>query len=106
MVHRTPWIRRHLASDSAEVRWTRRQPIPVEGQSSKLEIAMKEYYNWELKRLETPMQVMAKNNLGSSKTITRICCGQSIKAHLKKDPGPDVGKEYGPPREEDHSQDE
>ena len=45
VVHQTPWIRRRLAGDSTEIKQIRRQPIPVEGQSSKLEIAMEEYYN-------------------------------------------------------------
>ena len=107
VVHQTPWIRQHLAGDSAEVKWIRRQPIPVEGQSTKLEIAMEEYYNWELKRLETPRQGAVKNNLSSSKTVTRIGWGQSLKLHLKKampgegwtqmdpkDPGLDVDKKY------------
>ena len=56
VVHWTPWIRRRLASDSASVKRIQRQPIPVEGQSSKLEIVMEEYYNQELKRLETTRQ--------------------------------------------------
>ena len=53
VVHRTPWMRRCLVGDSTEIRQIRRQPILVEGQSSELEIAMEEYYNQELRRLET-----------------------------------------------------
>ena len=66
VVHQTPWIRRHLASSSAEVRRIRQQPISVEGQSSDLEVAMEEYYNRELKRLETTRQGVVKENLESN----------------------------------------
>ena len=62
VVHWTPWMRRHLVSDSTKIRQIWWQPILVEGQSSELEIAMEEYYNWELRRLETPQQGVAKSN--------------------------------------------
>ena len=58
------------------------QPIPVEGQSSKLEIAMEEYYNQELVRLEKPQEKVAKDKPSSSKA--RIGWGQNLKLHLKR----------------------
>ena len=117
VVHWTPWIRRHPVSDSAEIRQIRRQPIPVEGQSSKLEIAMEEYYNQELCRLETPRQGVAKNKPSSSNTVTGIGRGQTLKLRLKrampgedwshvepKDPGLDVGQKYEPPQKAESSE--
>ena len=56
VVHRTSWIRKCLTGNNALVKQIRRQPIPLEGHSSELEIAMEEYYNLELQRLETPLE--------------------------------------------------
>ena len=98
VVCRTPWIRRHLAGNSTKVRRIHRQPIPVEGQSSNLEIAMEEYYNQELRRLETPRQGVVKDKLDSSKTITGLGHGQSLKMHLKK-VGPEKGWTHLDPKE-------
>ena len=113
VVHQTPWLRRHLVgSNSTEIKQICRQPIPVEGQSSELEIAMEECYNWELVWLEKPQEKVAKDKPGNSKT--RLGRGQNLKIHLKramlgegwshveqKDPGPDIGKKYEPPWKEE-----
>ena len=74
---------------------------------------MEEYYNQELHRLETPMQGATKDK-AVSKTITGLSRGQDLKLHLRrstpgdgrshiqpKDLGPDVGKKYEPPWEEE-----
>ena len=74
---------------------------------------MEEYYNRELKRLETLKQGAVNPN-PTSKTIMGIGHGQSLKLHLKKatpgegwthaepkDLGPDVSKKYELPRKED-----
>ena len=113
VVHHTPWIRKRLMGDSALVKQIQRQPIPLEGHSSELEMAMEEYYNRELRCLETPMQGATKDK-AVSKTITGLSRGQDLKLHLRrsmpgdgwshvqpKDPGPDVGKKYKQPREEE-----
>ena len=84
VVCQSPCIRGRLAGNSAEVKQIWRQPIPVEGQSSELEVAMEEYYNWELKRLETPRQGAVNPNPTSTKTVTGVGCCQSLKLHLKK----------------------
>ena len=68
----TPWIRKHLASNSALVKQIRHQPILLEGHSSELEIVMEEYYNLELRRLETPLEGASKNKPGGSKTVTGL----------------------------------
>ena len=120
VVRRMPWIRKRLASDSALVKQIWWQPIPLEGHSLELEIVMEEHYNLELCRLETPLEGAAKNKPGGSKTVTRLGQGQDLKLHWRrsmlgegwshmqlKDAGPDVGKRYEPPRnEEPEPQDE
>ena len=72
VVHQMPWIRKRLAGDSALVKQIWWQPILLEGHSSELEIAMEEYYNLELCRLEMPLEGTAKNKLGGSKTVTGL----------------------------------
>ena len=120
VVCRMPWIRKRLASDNALLKQILHQPIPLEGHSSELEIAMEEYYNLELCRLETLLAGVTKNKPGGSKTITRLGRGQDLKLHLRgsmpgegwstvqpKDAGPDVGKRYVLPQsEEPEPQDE
>ena len=109
-----PWIRKCLAGDNALVKQICWQPIPLEGHTSVLEIVMEEYYNQELRQLETPLEGVAKTKPGSSKTVTRLGQGQDLKLHLRrstpgegwshmqpKDPEPDVGKKYeAPPQDE------
>ena len=70
VVHRMPWIRKCLTGNDALVKQIWCQPIPLEGHSSELEIAMEEYYNLELQRLETPLEGVSKNKPGGSKTVT------------------------------------
>ena len=120
VVHQTPWIWKRPAGDNALVKQIRRQPIPLEDHSSKLEIAMEQYYNQECHRLETPLEGAPKTKPGGSKTVTRLGWRQDLKLHLRrstpgegwsnvqlKDPGPDVGKKYKKhQREEPPPQDE
>ena len=72
VVRQTPWIRKRLAGKNALVKQIQHQPILLEGHSLELEIAMEEYYNLELRRLETLLEWASKNKLGGSKTITRL----------------------------------
>ena len=78
---------------------------------------MEEYYNLELRRLETPLEGASKNKPGGSKTVTGLGQGQDLKLHLRrsmpgedwshvqlKDAGPDVGKKYELPRNEEPEQ--
>ena len=80
---------------------------------------MEEYYNRELKRLETPKQGAVNPNPTSKKTFMGIGHGQSLKLHLKKatpgegwthaelkDLGLDVSKKYELSRKEDPSLEE
>ena len=104
VVQHTPWIRKHLTGDSAMVKQIWQQRILLEGHSSELEIAMEEFYNRELRRLEMPLQGVPKDKL-ASKTATGLYRGKDLRLHLKtstlgdgwshippKDPGLDVGK--------------
>ena len=117
VVCQTPWVRKRLAGSNALVKQIRCQPIPLEGHSSELEIAMEEYYNLELWRLETPLEGASKNKPGGSKTVTRLGRRQDLKLHLRrstlgedwshvqpKDAGLDVGKKYEPPWNEEREQ--
>ena len=119
VVCRTPWIRKCLTGNNALVKQIRRQPILLEGHSSELEIVMDEYYNLELRRLETPLEGVSKvvPTLGGSKTVTGLRQGQDLKLHLRrsmpgedwshmqpKDAGPDVGKRYELPHNEEPEQ--
>ena len=74
VVHQTPWIRKRLTGNNALVKQIWCQPIPLEGHSSELEIVMEEYYNLELRRLETLLEGVSKvvPTLGGSKTVTRL----------------------------------
>ena len=72
VVCRMAWIRKRLAGNNALVKQIRCQPISLEGHSLELEIAMEEYYNLELRRLETPLEWASKNKLGGSKTVTGL----------------------------------
>ena len=56
----TPWIGKLLISNNTLVKQIWHQPIPLEGHSSELEIVMEEYYNLELRRLETPLEGASK----------------------------------------------
>ena len=106
------WIRKYLTGDSALVKQIWRQPILLEGHSSDLEIVMEKYYNQELRCLEMPMQGVPKDK-PASKSTTGLRRGQNLKLHLKrgmgddrsqvppKDLGPDVGKKYDMPWEEE-----
>ena len=117
IVYWTPWMKKWLLNtDSAGIQKIRRQPIPVEGQSSELEVALENCFNWELQNTEE--KIAAKTKLGTqlapstpdgSRTSCRLGCSQTLKLHLKKaiqgpswthvkpkDQGPDVGKIYEP----------
>ena len=72
VVHRMPWIRKCLTGNNTLVKQIRHQPIPLEGHSSELEIAMEEYYNLELRRLETLLEGVSNNKRGGSKTVTGL----------------------------------
>ena len=69
-----PWIRKCLTSNNALVKQIWCQPIQLEGHSSELEITMEEYYNLELRRLETLLEGVSKvvPTLGGSKTVTGL----------------------------------
>ena len=95
-----------------------RQPIPVAGISSNLEVAMEKCYNEHI--MDTAAQEKkkvlqekpgAKPSLSSkSSGLKNMGCGETIKIHLKKlapgqdwthvppkDKGPDIEKCYDPP---------
>ena len=72
VVCQTPWIRKRLAGNSALVKQIWHKPIPLEGHSLELEIVMEEYYNLELRRLETLLEGVSKNKRGGSKTVTGL----------------------------------
>ena len=116
-----PWIRKCLTGNNALVKQIWCQPILLEGHSSELEIAMEEYYNLKLRRLETPLEGASKvvPPPEGSKTITGLGCGQDLKLHLRrstpvedwshlrlqpKDAGPDIGKRYEQPHGEEPEQ--
>ena len=86
VVPRTPWIRKRLTGNNALVKQIWHQPILLEGHFSELEIAMEEYYNLELQRLETPLEGASKvvPPPEDSKTITGLGCGQDLKLHLRR----------------------
>ena len=119
IITRTPWMKKRLFnSTSEEERRMHRQPIPVVGISSDLEVAMEKCYNEHI--MDTAAQAKKKalqEKLGakdspSSKPsgLKNMGRGETIKIHLKKlalgqdwthvspkDQGPDVGKCYDPP---------
>ena len=84
VVRQTPWIRKRLAGDGALLKQILHQPIPLEGHSLELEIAMEGYYNLELHRLETLLEGVTKNKPGGSKTVTGLGRGPGFEVTLKK----------------------
>ena len=122
IITRTPWMRKCLFNlTSEEEQRIRRQPIPVVGISSDLEVAMERCYNEHV--MDTAAQEKkalqekpGKKPSPSSKPsgLKNMGCWETIKIHLKKmapgqdwtlvppkDKGPDIGKCYEPPRCQD-----
>ena len=116
VVYWMPWMQKQLLNtDSAEVQRIWRQPIPVEGQSSKLEVTMETCYNRELqeeqKSKSKPGTQPASSTPSTSRTPSGLGHSQTLKLHLKKatqgvgwthiklkDQGLDAGKKYKPPQ--------
>ena len=115
-------MQKHLFNvTSAKERLIRHQPIPVVGVSSKLEIAMEECYNKEVKKAAVEKNKAPKEKPGATPSpapkspgLKTMGCGESIKLHLRKtamgegwshitpkDKGLDVGQRYEPPQCQD-----
>ena len=109
VVYQTPWMKKWLDANSAEIRKIQRQPILVEGQSSQLKMALEMCYYQELQNLEEEKVAKSKQPTPTTPSSSRIPSGvgrgQNLKLHLKKatqgprwthvepkDLGPDVRK--------------
>ena len=125
----TLWMRKHLFNaTSEEEQRICRQPIPVAGISSELEVAMEKCYNEHMmdtatqekkKALQEKLGTKEKQGVSSSLApqsprLKNLGRGETIKIHLKKlapgqdwthippkDKGPDVRKCYERPRCQD-----
>ena len=65
VITHTPWIQKRLFNVTSAEEWLiRRQPIPVAGVSSELEIAMEECYNEEVKKAAAEKNKAPKQKLG------------------------------------------
>ena len=108
VVARTPWVGRRLEATEAECRTILRQPIPVPGEASDLEIAMEESYK---RRVAAAGDAPGPKGVpAGDKTRPPMGRGAVLKAHLDKNkyegwsrlpgktPGPDVAQPYAPPR--------
>ena len=115
VVERTPWLGRCLEAPEAETRTILRQPLPVPGEASDLEIATEESYKRQVMECfvaagDAPGPKAAPAKSSPHPPMRR---GAILKAHLNKDKmdmgegwtrlsgktsGPDVGRLYEPRR--------
>ena len=98
VVIRTPWMSKQLHSMMATQEVTvRRQALPVQGESSELEVVLKKMYSKQVLRSK------ARGKLITSSGLTKVGRGDALKLHLKRatrgegwsvetrDSGPTVG---------------
>ena len=116
VVIRTPWMskRLHTMTAAQEV-MVRRQALPVQGESSELEVVLEKMYS------EQVLHSKGRGKLITSSGLTKIRRGDALKLHLKratrgegwsvetKDSGPTIGhpspadQETGKPQESEQT---
>ena len=113
VVERTPWVRKRLNSSEGESRSILRQPIPAPGEASELELATEAYYKQQVAEQFTAAvgASVQKSTPSEDTPCTPRGRGADLKAHVDKmdmgegwtrlpgkQPGPDEGRHYEPPR--------
>ena len=111
VVERTPWVGKRLNCTEEESRIILRQPIPIPGEASELELATEACYKWQVVEKFTAATEASgqRSTLSGSTPRTPKGRGAILKAHMDKmdmgegwtrlqgkQSGPDVGRRYEP----------
>ena len=113
IVERTPWSRMRLNCTEDESRAISRQPIPVPGEASELELATEAYYKQQVAeqftaavgasgQKSTPSETTPRKPKGRGAVLRahvgKMDMGEGWTRHPGKPSGPDVGRPYEPRR--------
>ena len=116
IVERTPWVRKRLDATEDESRAIFRQPIPITGEASALEVATEKCYEWEVEERsaaprdaldaraapslpagDTPRPPVGQGAILKAK-LDKMNLGKGWTCLPGKESGPNVGQPYEPRR--------
>ena len=111
VVERTPWVRKRLNCTEDESRAILRQPMPVRGEASELEMATEAYYKQQVvEQFTTAIEASGQKSTPSETTprkprgrgailkahVDKMDMGEGWTRHPGKPPGPDISQPYEP----------